>query len=116
VERLVSLSEYLSSNYKLTCLFNVVIVVGLKELSIRKCPLVTPDGILTCVHFPCLRRFDYVAPVYVSKSFVFTLLSQNPSLKLLAVNLLNLVDWRSEVLKEIKPPRPNLVHLVIYEK
>jgi len=71
---------------------------------------VTPEGILSCLRFPLLRRFDYVSAARVSKSFVLAVLSQNPNLKSLAVNL---VDDRADVLKEIQNRRLTLVDLVI---
>jgi len=90
----------------------MLIDVGLKEFSIRSCPFVSPKGILSCLRFPSLLRFDYVSAKRLLKSFVLLVLSQNPSLELLAVNL---VDKRSDVLKEIyNNPRFILVDLVIY--
>jgi len=107
--------KYTWQNFKLffwtltlTCLF--VFFVGLRELSIRNCPLVTPEGILPSLHFPLLRRFHYVAPVRVSTFFVVQILSQNRNLKTLVVNL---VDPCYEVLKQINKPRLTLIDPVI---
>jgi len=73
---------------------------------------VTSEGILSCVQLPFLRRFDYVsAEARVSKSFVSMILCQNPNLKSLAVNL---IDNKSEVVKEIKNRRLTLIDLVIF--
>jgi len=55
-------------------------------LSIRACPLVTPACILSCLHFPFLRRFDYIDAEKLCSPFVKKIMSQNPSLKSVAVN------------------------------
>jgi len=68
------------------------------ELSIGHCPLVTPDGLLSCLRLQFLRHFEYVASLKVTKSFVLKIMSQNPSLESLAVNF----DCEeSEILAEI---------------
>jgi len=54
------------------CYINMTMVsTGLKELSIRCCPLMTPQGILSCLHFPLLWRFDYSASTDVPNTFAF---------------------------------------------
>jgi len=63
------------------------ILPGLKKLSIRYCPLITPSGILSCLKFRFLRSFEYFDETSVSKSFVRQIVSQNPSLESLSVNL-----------------------------
>jgi len=74
---------------------------------------VTPEGILSILKLPFLRRFEYVAPVRVSNSFAWQILPQNPSLELLAVNLVTKAD--AELLKEFNnyPRRLTLIDLVI---
>jgi len=91
-------------------------IVGLKVLSIRECPLVTPLGILSCLYFPFLRSFDYVSALEkVSSSFIVRILYQNPSLKSVAVNF---ETCEEEVMREeVNKLRPvKLVNLVICQR
>jgi len=98
------------SDLKLTLIISLLIVVGLKELTIFHCPLVTPEGLLSTLKLPFLRRLDYIAAVDVSNSFVLGIISQNPSLKTLAVNMMGL---SSEVLKEIDDPQLTIDDMVL---
>jgi len=80
---------------------------------VRACPLVTSVGILSSVRFPFLQSFDYIAAQKVCSSFVVRVLSQNPSLKSVAVNF---ETCEEEVTREeVNKLRPvKLVNLVIY--
>jgi len=82
-------------------------------LSIAYCRLVTPDGLLSCLRLQFLQHFEYKAldKVKVTKSFVLKIMSQNPSLESISVNL----DCpESEVLEEANNPRlTKLINTVI---
>jgi len=97
---------------RLTHLLIKCCLVGLKALSVRACPLVTSVGMLSSVHFPFLQSFDYIAAQKVRSSFVGGILSQNPSLKSVAVNF---ETWEDEVTQEecnkLRPVK--LVNLVL---
>jgi len=86
-------------------------VVGLKTLSVQFCPSVTPDGLLSCLRLQFLRHFKYIAAVKVTKSFVLKIMSQNPSLESVSVNL----DCPAlQVLEGVNNPRlKKLTNLVI---
>jgi len=82
---------------------------GLKSLSIRLCPSVTTEGLVSCVKLPYLQHFDYITRDPIPKSFVARIASQNPSLEAITVHLSNMsVDNRltmDDILKEITHPR-----------
>jgi len=56
-------------------------------LSIRACPAVTPEGLLSVLAIPFLVHLDYYtgSPV-VPKSFVWGIAAQNPSLETISVH------------------------------
>jgi len=58
----------------------------LKVLSIRTCPSVTPEGLLSVLALPFLQHFDYYTRRPVPKSFVRGIAAQNPSLESISVN------------------------------
>jgi len=82
-------------------------------LSLRECRLVTPAGILSCLHFPFLQSFDYIAAQKVRSSFVVRIMSQNPSLKSVAVNFETTEEkvMRKKCNKLLRPVK--LMNLVI---
>jgi len=59
---------------------------GLKLLSIRACPSVTPEGLLSILALPFLQHFDYFTRRPVPKSFVRGIAAQNPSLETISVH------------------------------
>jgi len=92
---------------------HMVVGLGLKELSIRRCPSVTARGLLSCLRLQFLRRLDYLAVFWVPKPIILGIVSQNPSLECLA---LNFKGDSKKVLKEIDNPRlKSLVNLVIIQ-
>jgi len=64
-----------------------VYFAGLKFLSIRSCFSVTPEGILSCLRLPSLKRFNFLTKDPVHESFVVQLVSQNPNLEVLSLKL-----------------------------
>jgi len=90
-----------------------VFFAGLKLLSIRSCPSVTPEGILSFLRLPTLKRFDYLTKDPVHKSFVVQLACQNPNLEVLSLKLSSDADnnkddnplCTKEFLREISHPR-----------
>jgi len=95
-------------------LFLQCCLADLKVLSLRSCPLVSSECILSSVRFPFLQRFDYIAARKVRSSFVVRILSQNPSLKSLAVNFETTEEkvMREECNNKLRPVK--LMNLVIY--
>jgi len=96
---------------KIICFLSVV---DLKVLSLRSCPLVTSDTILSCLHFRFLQKFDCVAAERVPSSYVVNIILQNPSLTHVAANF---DKYEEEVmLKECnKTQRPmKLINLVTF--
>jgi len=79
-----------------------------KTLSIRACR-VTPEGLLSCLRLPFLRRLDYLTMRPVSKSFVVDIAAQNPSLEVMSVYIESSDDDDPEnvkyILKEMNHPR-----------
>jgi len=58
----------------------------LKVLSIRACPSVTPECLLSVLALPFLRNLDYFTERPVPKSFVRGIAAQNPSLETISVH------------------------------
>jgi len=58
----------------------------LKVLSIRACPSVTPEGLLSVLALPYLQHLDYYTASPVPKSFIWGIAAQNPSLETISVN------------------------------
>jgi len=65
----------------------IVLFSELKVLSIRLCPLVTPEGLLSVLALPFLHHFDYYTRTPVPKSFVCGIAAQNPSLESISVHI-----------------------------
>jgi len=61
-------------------------VPDLKLLSIRACPSVTPEGLLSVLALPFLHHLDYYTANPVPKSFVRQIAAQNPSLESISVH------------------------------
>jgi len=94
----------------------------LKLLSIRACPLVTPEGLLSALALPFLQHFDYFTMNPVPKSFVWSIAAQNPSLETISVHITgdsndpgpnNPVDidngpWSSEEKKDFFKKHPRI--------
>jgi len=55
-------------------------------MSIRACPKITPDGLLSCVALPFLQRFEYWKKYWyaIPDDFMIKIASQNPSLEVIS--------------------------------
>jgi len=85
---------------------------GLKVLSIRDCPSVTPEGLLSVLALPFLKHFDYYTRRRVPKSFVWGIAAQNPSLESINVSK---TKWTTKEKKAFfdKHPRIKAIHNLV---
>jgi len=91
----------------------------LKVLSIRACPSVTPEGLLSVLALPFLQHFDYFTPSPVPNSFVWGIATQNPSLESISVHLttgdsekVGLPAWSTQEKKAFFKQHPRIKALV----
>jgi len=67
-------------------MYDSLLFAELKLLSIRACPSVTPEGLLSVLALPFLQHFDYYTAAPVPKWFVRGIAAQNPSLESISVH------------------------------
>jgi len=67
-------------------MYDSLLFPELKLLSIRACPLVTPEGLLSVLALPLLQQLDYYTASPVPKFFVRGIAAQNPSLETISVH------------------------------
>ncbi|CAL8096769.1 unnamed protein product [Orchesella dallaii] len=66
--------------------FSLKTLKGLTKLTIRSCPNVNPDEILSVAEFPHLRSFDYYRNVDLPKETLLQIVRQNPCLEELSLH------------------------------
>jgi len=83
-------------------------------LSIRGCPSVTPECLLSVVALPYLQHFDYYTAAPVPKSFIWGIAAQNPSLESISVHTTGDSEtdeeeaWSAEEKKDLFDKHPRI--------